>query len=188
MKELSLNILDIAENSINAGASVIKISIFETDMTLFIKISDNGVGMTDEETVLSQDPFFTTRSGKSFGLGIPLFRLAAEQTGGSFKIKSRSAAFHPIYHGTAVCAKFLKNSIDMTPLGNVIATVKALISVNDTVDVVYTHEIKTEKRNLNVELDTVKLKDVLGKDIPLSSPEIVMWIGNYLAEQYKNEK
>lgn len=113
MRELSLNILDIAQNSISAGASLITIEVSEDtrEHLLSLTVSDNGCGM-DEETLRNVcDPFFTTRTTRKVGMGIPLFRLAAEQTGGSFEITSEKGV------GTSTKAVFHSDSIDFTPLG-----------------------------------------------------------------------
>ena len=108
MRELSLNILDIAQNSISAGAPLITIEVSEnrTDQTLLIGIYDNGRGMSEEQVKSVIDPFFTTRTTRKVGMGIPLFKMAAEQTGGSFTLTSQVGV------GTSVEAVFKTDSID----------------------------------------------------------------------------
>lgn len=187
MKELSLNILDIAGNSVKAKATLIKIELAETDDELLIKISDDGCGMTADKVERVTDPFFTSRTTRKVGLGIPFFKLAAEQTGGSFGIESRAESEYPDDHGTVTSALFRKDSIDYTPLGDVISTVTTLIQGSPEIEFVYTHDIKTNDRNVTVSLDTRELKAVLGDEIPLSSPEILSWIGDYLSEQYQTD-
>ena len=123
MKELSLNILDIAENSVKAKADLICIAITENDDTLEICITDNGIGMTREILNSVIDPFCTTRTTRKVGMGIPLFKFAAEQTGGSISIKSTHIDSDANLHGTEVKALFYKKHIDYTPLGDVISTV-----------------------------------------------------------------
>ncbi len=186
MKELSLNILDIAGNSVKAEATLIRIELTETDKTLLISISDDGYGMTAEKVAKVTDPFFTSRTTRKVGLGIPFFKLAAEQTGGEFLIVSRSRDEYPDSHGTTTSALFYKDSIDFTPLGDVISTVCTLIQGNDDIEFLYTHDIKTESREAYVKLDTTELKAVLG-GIPLSEPEILSWIKDYLTEQYNTD-
>ena len=90
MPELSLNILDVAKNSVTAGASLITITVAADTAadTLKIAIADNGCGMTQEQVARVTDPFFTTRTTRKVGLGIPFFKMAAELTGGSFTIDS----------------------------------------------------------------------------------------------------
>ena len=117
MKELSLNILDIVKNSTKAEAELVKIEISESDELLSITITDDGTGM-DEETLRSvTDPFYTTRTTRKVGMGIPLFRLAAQQTGGEFSIESTHVDVDKKNHGTEVHEVFNKNHIDFTPLG-----------------------------------------------------------------------
>ena len=99
MKELSLNILDIAQNSITAGAALTEITIRETEEEMVISVSDNGCGMSKELLASVTDPFCTTRKTRKVGLGIPLFRLAAEQTGGHLEITSVSEKDDPFHHG-----------------------------------------------------------------------------------------
>ena len=89
MKELSLNILDITENSVKAGATLTTISIEEIDDKLILTITDNGCGMTDEVLKTVLNPFYTTRTTRKVGMGLPLLKLAAEQTGGSLEISSK---------------------------------------------------------------------------------------------------
>ena len=180
MKELSLNILDVAENSVKAGASLTQIIIEETAETLTIKIVDDGCGM-DEDTVRSvTDPFYTTRTTRKVGLGIPLLKLAAEQTGGSFSITSKSDKEYPDGHGTCVEAVFFKNHLDFTPLGDVVSSVITLIQGHDDTDFLFSHN---GPDGLSVSLDTRELRNVLG-DVPLSEYDVIKWIEEYLKEQY----
>lgn len=180
MKELSLNILDIAQNSVKANASVIEITITENKETLTLLISDNGHGMTDEILKNVTDPFCTTRTTRKVGLGIPLLKLSAEQTGGYVAITSRHKDAFPETHGTETTALFYKTHIDMTPLGDISATVTTLIQCNPHLDFVFKHE--TEKGT--VALDTRELKEVLGEDVPLNNAQVMAWIGDNLSEQY----
>ncbi len=181
MKELSLNILDITENSIKAKATLVKISVDETDTFLKIIIEDNGTGMAESTLMSVTNPFYTTRTTRKVGLGIPLFRLAAEQTGGSFTITSRHVDSSPDDHGTRVCAGFNKNHIDFTPLGDVTSTLITLIQGNPNTDFVFTHK----KDKLCVSLDTRELRNVLD-DIPLDTFEVISWIKDNLTEQYSS--
>ena len=114
MKELSLNILDIAENSLKAGATLVGIDVTEEKDTLTVTVSDNGCGMTEEFLKTVTDPFSTTRTTRKVGLGIPLLKMEAEQTGGSFSIMSRCEAEYKSDHGTVTSAVFYKDHIDMT--------------------------------------------------------------------------
>ncbi len=182
MKELSLNILDIAENSVRAGAKLITITIDEDDETLKVTISDDGCGMTEEVLRNVTDPFCTTRTTRKVGLGIPLLKLEAEQTGGNVTITSRHESVYPDSHGTTTAALFYKNHIDMTPLGDITATVVTLIQCNPQLDFLFTHNM-TDK---TVSLDTRELREVLG-DVPLNTADVIMWIKDNLLEQYGNK-
>ncbi len=176
MKELSLNILDITENSVKAGATLTEITIDETNDKLIISIIDDGCGM-DEATVKSVvDPFYTTRTTRKVGLGVPLIKLAAEQTDGSFDIKSSVDSSN---HGTVLKAEFNKNHIDFTPLGDVVSTVTTLIFGHPETDFKFTHNICEN----TVSLDTRELREVLG-DVPLNTYEVIKWIEDCLKEQY----
>lgn len=179
MKELSLNILDIAQNSIHAGAKLVRIIITETDEMLKLEIMDDGKGMSEEFLSRVTDPFSTTRTTRKVGMGLPLLKLAAEQTGGSMSVTSRERALYPETHGTEVTAVFYKKHLDFTPLGDVISTVVSLVQGSPEVDFLFVHELG-EKR---VELDTRDIREVLG-DVPLSSPDVLVWIRESLIEQY----
>ena len=173
MRELSLNILDIAQNSISAGASLTEILVKEntTEKTLLIGIYDNGKGMSEEQVKNVQDPFFTTRTTRKVGMGIPLFKLAAEQTGGSFKITSELGV------GTRVDALFKTDSIDFTPLGDIEATVSTIVSMNEDKDFVYTRSVN-EKEFVFKSADIKKILD----GVPLSEPSVINWIEDYIRE------
>ncbi len=182
MKELSLNILDIAENSVKAGATLTEIIIDETDKTLTVIIKDDGCGM-DEETVKRViNPFYTTRTTRKVGLGIPFYKLVAEQTGGSLTIDSKCQKEFPENHGTTLTAVFYKNHIDFTPLGDIVATVTTLIQGHPDTDFLFRH---TKGENF-VELDTRLLRETLGDEVPLSTYEVIKWIEEFLNEQYIN--
>lgn len=182
MKELSLNILDIAENSVKAQASLIKIEIEETEEKLVLSVTDNGCGMTAEALRNVTNPFYTTGTTRRVGLGIPLLKSAAEQTGGSLTVTSRHQTRFPDSHGTRITAFFYKKHIDYTPMGDIISTVTTLIQGSPNIDFAFRHQAS----GLEVLLDTRQMREILGADIPLNSPEILQWIARYLKEQYKN--
>ena len=180
MKELSLNVLDIAKNSVKAGASLIGISLIEKDNLLTLTITDNGCGMTPEVLQGVVNPFYTTRTTRKVGLGIPLLSLAAEQTGGTVSITSRHESTHPANHGTEVVATFYTNHIDFTPIGDLISTIETLIMGSPEIDFVFTHQAN----GLDVGLDTREMRQILGEDVSLASFEIIQWIREYLQQQY----
>ena len=182
MKELSLNVLDIAMNSVKAKATLICIYITEDEELLKMEIIDNGCGMTAEFLRGVIDPFCTTRTTRKVGLGIPLLKLAAEQTGGEVVITSKHESEYPKEHGTRVTATFYKKHIDFTPMGDIISTVTTLIQGSPDIDFEFLHKSNT----FDVTLDTREVREVLGPEIPLSEPEILLWIADNLSEQYKN--
>ena len=116
-------------------------------------------------------------------MGLPLLKLAAEQTGGEVTIASRTVQEDPEDHGTVVTATFDTNSIDFTPVGDMVSTMCTIIQGHPEVDYQFVH--KTPR--FDVGLDTVQLRAVLGEDVPLSRYEIIAWISDYLTQQYQNE-
>lgn len=175
MRELSLNVMDVAQNSITAGAAQITIAVEEdrAAQMAVITIEDNGCGMTPEQVRQVQNPFYTTRTTRDVGLGVPLFKMASEMTGGRFDIQSKK------HEGTLVRAEFCMGHIDMTPLGDMNETILLLISCNPGLDFVYRRVVD----NQSFTLDTRELREVLGEDVALNSPDVVAWIRAYLAEQ-----
>ena len=182
MKELSLNVLDIAKNSVKARAKLILIILEEIGNRLTLTIGDDGCGMREEMLRGVVDPFCTTRTTRKVGMGIPLLKLAAEQTGGSVTITSRHESEYPDTHGTEVVAVFYRDHIDFTPLGDIVSTLTTLIQGSPDIDFAFTH---TGERG-GVSLDTREMREILGADIPLNDPEILQWIEGNLEEQYKN--
>ena len=180
MKELSLNILDIAMNSVKAEATRIDIEIRETEDELEFSVTDNGFGMSEEMIRNVTDPFCTTQKTRKVGLGIPFLRLAAEQTGGGISITSRERAKFPNDCGTRTSAKFYKKHIDYTPLGDIISTVCTLIQGSPDIDFTFTHT----GPGFSVYLSTAEMRETLGPDVPLSSVEVIAWTADYLREQY----
>lgn len=181
MKELSLNILDIAENSVKARASLTQILLSETANTLTLTIADDGCGMDAETVARVTDPFYTTRTTRSVGLGLPLLKLEAEMTGGGLSVISRHEADFPNDHGTTVTAVFHTDHIDCPPLGDVIATVTTLIQGHPDTDFLFRHEREGKEP---VALDTRELRSVL-EDVPLDSYEVLQWIEGFLKESYQ---
>lgn len=173
MKELALHILDIAQNSVVAGASLVTIDVEEDAVkdVLRISIIDNGCGMTPEFLESVTDPFTTKRTTRKVGLGIPLFKLAAENTGGSFSIKSE------VGKGTEVLAIFTYSHIDRQPLGDMAETILGLITAYENCDFVFNHIVSDK----SFSLDTREIKQILG-DVSLGSPDVYLWLSDYLKE------
>ena len=181
MKELSLNILDIVQNSISAQATLVKILLAETEDTLRITIEDDGKGMTPEFLATVMDPFSTTRKTRKVGMGIPLFKLAAEQTGGELTLSSKTSEMSPEDHGTVISAFFHKDHMDFTPLGDVVSTLISLIQGCPDVDILFEHSLPGGDL---VHLDTREMREALGDEIPLNSFEVLEWARESLNEQY----
>ncbi len=177
MKELSLNILDIAENSISAGATLIEITISENEIKnkLGIVITDNGKGMSQEFLKTVADPFSTTRTTRKVGMGISLFKLAAEQSAGNFNIESQ------LGKGTVVSAIFERSHIDRPPLGNIGQTIATLVSCNLGINFKYLHLFNDNEFSF----DTREIIKII-PDVPLNTPDVVLWIRDYINEGIAN--
>ena len=173
MRELSLNVLDIAQNSIAAGANLVAIMVEEDTAAdrLTIRIEYDGRGMTPEQVERVRDPFYTTRTTRKMGMGIPLFRMAAEMAGGGLEIVSESG------RGTCVTATFGLSNIDRMPLGDMAGTMAALIRLNPQIDFLY----RRRRDGREEALDTRELRQVLG-DVPLDQPDVMEWVNGALEE------
>ncbi len=176
MRELSLNVLDIAQNSVSANATLIEISLCHStnENELEIIIKDNGKGMTPEQLMSVRDPFFTTRTTRKVGMGIPLFKMAAEMTGGSLSIESEVGV------GTVVRATFKTDHLDFVPVGDMTSTMVMLITMNTHIDFVY--ERSADEKSFTV--DTRSLKEIL-QGVPLNEPSVSSWIKDYIDENTK---
>ncbi len=173
MPEISLNILDVAENSTRAGASLVEITVdadMETDR-LTVIIKDNGCGMTKEQVDRVTDPFFTSRTTRKVGLGIPFFKYAAESTGGSFTIQSQPGV------GTTVTAGFVLSHIDRMPLGDITSTIHTLVVFHPESQFLYRYCYN----GASFTLDTREFKQILG-DVPFNTPAVSDYIREYLTE------
>ena len=166
-----MNVLDVAENSVAAGSTLTSITV-EIDTAkrlLAVTIADNGKGM-DEETVRRvTDPFYTTRTTRKVGLGLPLFREAAEATGGALHIRSQPG------RGTTVRATFTLGHIDLAPLGDMTGTVVGLVQCNPKIDFVYRVVADGEEFCM----DTREVRGIL-EGVPLSTPEVAVFLRGYL--------
>lgn len=173
MKELSLNILDIAENSIAANATLVEIKVSESisENLLTITIADDGKGMSEDFLKTVTDPFATTRLTRKVGMGISLLKLIAEQSGGAFEI------FSKVGEGTTVKASFQHNHIDRPPLGNIEQTISTLVSCNLNVNFIYEHTFDDGKFTFS----TKEVADIL-KGVPLNNPDVILWMQDYIKE------
>lgn len=173
MEDLSLHILDVAENGIIAGADLIRITVVEDQETdrLTISIEDNGRGMEPEFLAKVLDPFVTTRTTRRVGLGLSLFQQSAQEAGGDLTIESEPGV------GTRVTTWMSLGHIDRKPMGNIAETVLTLIEGNPGVDTVYAHR----KQGKEYILDTREIREELD-GVPLNNPEVVGLIKDNLLE------
>jgi anti-sigma regulatory factor (Ser/Thr protein kinase) len=174
MEELSLNVLDIAQNSVRAERTFIEIEIVaygNENKMLSITIKDNGKGMDKQKLENVTNPFFTSRTTRKVGLGVPFFKQARIAAGGSFNIESTPGK------GTVVTATFDTSNIDCAPLGDMADTVGILISMNPDIDFVYS--VKSEDRIFA--LNTLDIKKIMD-GVPLSEPRVAEWIKDYIRE------
>ncbi len=177
MRDLSLHILDIVQNSITAQATKIKIhiSIDSQKVYLLLNISDNGAGMDSDILLKAQDPFFTSRTTRKVGLGIPLLKESAIKCNGNFNIISEKNG------GTQILAAFLINHIDRLPIGEIGETMIAAISSNPKISFVLD---LNNGRNL-FRLDTDEVTKTLG-DVSITEFDILIWLKEYIDEGIKN--
>lgn len=173
LPEISLNILDVAQNSITAGATLTEITV-DIDSTadkLTVCINDNGCGMNEEQLRAVTDPFYTTRKTRKIGLGVPFFKMAAENTGGSFSINSELGV------GTKVKAVFGLTHIDRMPLGDMTFTIHTLVTLNCDIDFLYRYTVDGK----SFTLDTREFREILG-GVPFNTFEVSEYIKSYLTE------
>jgi len=179
LEDLSAHVLDIAENSVMAGGTVIVIEITEdmlNDMLIF-SVEDNGKGMTDEYASKVTDPFTTTRTTRRVGMGLPFLKQSAELCGGGLCIKSKVGI------GTKIIATFRYSSVDRPPLGDMPATIMTLVMGSPGINWIYRH--KTEKGEFV--LDTNEIITALDGDAEmLRSADVGLWLRQYVKEGLDN--
>ena len=177
MEDLSLHILDIAENSISAGACLINITITEDTAgdVLTIGIEDNGKGMSEDIRAKVLDPFYTTRTTRKVGLGLPLLAQSARETGGDISVKAGDTG------GTSVTAFFKKSHIDMKPLGDIAETLVVLIAGNPEVEFLFTYS----KDDKAFSLDTRRIKEELD-GMPISAPPVLSFLKKYMGDSLRD--
>ncbi len=173
MPELSLNILDVAKNSVKAGASLIRIVVRADTAadSLVIRIEDDGCGMDEQTAARVVDPFYTTRTTRKVGLGVPFFKLAAELTGGGLDIDSAPGV------GTVVTARFGLRHIDRMPMGELADSFCTLLQSSPELDFVLEYAIDGE----GFTIDTREYREILG-DVPLSEPEVLSFIAENIRD------
>jgi anti-sigma regulatory factor (Ser/Thr protein kinase) len=178
MKELALHILDLTQNSITAGADLIKITVNENLKSdiLTIILEDNGCGMDAARAEEVKNPFVTSRTSRKVGLGIPLMLAACQRCEGDLIIESQKNV------GTKLIATFKHSHIDRAPIGNMAETIVCLLIGADNIDFIYNHMVNEEKFCF----DTTEIRQTLGVEVPLSSPEVLDWVKDYIYEGLSN--
>jgi anti-sigma regulatory factor (Ser/Thr protein kinase) len=179
MKDLALHILDILQNSISAGAKLVKFQIDEAPEKneYRIRFIDNGKGMDEEMAKQVTDPFFTTRTTRKVGLGLPLLKQNAERTGGSMTIQSQPGK------GTQVDVMFSFQNIDRLPTGDIPGTLALTVSSYPAIDFIYTHTTPYG----NFVFDTTEIKETLG-DLPINNPKVIAFMKDLIRENLEEIK
>ena len=178
MREIALHLMDIAENSVAAEGRNICIEVHEDlqrDL-LTASISDDGRGMDVETANHVMDPFYTTRTTRKVGLGIPLFKLAAEMSEGGLSLATESGK------GTKIEARFRHSHIDRMPLGDISSTFLALLVSHPEIHWVFIYQTTDKDGNVdNFEFDDTELKNELG-DMPITEPDILTFVRGLIEE------
>jgi anti-sigma regulatory factor (Ser/Thr protein kinase) len=171
MRELSLHILDLARNSIEAGATELTIEIAEqpAEDQLRVVVRDNGRGMDEETLRRATDAFYTSRTTRRQGLGLPLFQAMCERSEGAMEIESAPG------QGTTVRARVRLSHLDRPPLGDMGGVMQALTCEADRVHLLYRHEVA----GASFELDSAELQRELG-EVKATDPAVLHWIGQYV--------
>ena len=177
MKELSLHILDIAQNSTKAGASHIEIHVTEDARAnrLSFSVIDNGCGIKKSVLATITNPFSTSRTTRRVGLGLSLLQFAAEQCGGGMAISSEEGV------GTTVTATFQRDHIDRAPLGDMATTLMTLIMGNPAIDFSYIHRVNERV----FECHTADIKRELG-DVPITDISVTQFLTEYVQQHIDN--
>jgi len=178
MEELSLNLLDIAQNSIAADATQVEIDVEENDGSdrIILRVKDNGKGMSGELLSTVDNPFFTTRTTRKIGLGISFLKEAAEMTGGRVDLESKPG------EGTTVTAYFTKSHIDRQPIGNLTETIITLVSLNSGIDFIVRYKVNENEFIFS----THEVREMLGDDASINSPAIISFLTEYIHQHIEN--
>ena len=173
MHEISLHILDLVENATGAGASKVEVAVEEDSHCdeLRLRIADNGKGMDEALVARVTDPFVTSRTTRKVGLGLPLMDMTTRLCGGNLRIESI------VGQGTTVKASWQLSHLDRPPLGNIAATIKAILVMNPDILFQYRHNVGERL----FALDSGDIRAALG-DLPLTRPEVLDWLDQYLKE------
>lgn len=178
MREIALHLLDIAENSVAAGSRNIRMDVLENlqDDLLKVSVTDDGRGMDEETAKRVLDPFYTTRTTRKVGLGIPLLKLAAESSDGGLSLETESGK------GTRIEAAFRHSHIDRMPLGDAGMTMLTLLVSYPHVNWTFNYEVTgRDGKSCQFLLDDKEIKSALG-DIPLTEPDVLKFLRGMIEE------
>ncbi len=178
MRELSLHILDLVQNSIEAGALQVILEIIEDTKvsdTMTIRVTDDGRGMDEATRKTAFDPFVTTRATCRVGLGLSLIDMSTKRCGGYVTIDSAPG------RGTAVEALYKHSHLDRQPLGNIVETVKTIVIANPDLAFRYCHTVN----NNTFSFATQEITGILG-NISLTHPDVLVWLHGYLTHGLMN--
>ena len=178
MTELSLNVLDIAQNSIVAEATLIEIDVEEDSDSnrIIIRVKDNGKGMSEDFLKAVEDPFITTRTTRKIGLGISFLKEAAEMTGGHISLESELGV------GTTITAVFIMDHLDRQPIGSLTETIIILVTLNTEIDFIIRYKVNEDE----FVFSTQEVKELLGEDVSLNSPQVVVFLTEYVSEHIQS--
>jgi anti-sigma regulatory factor (Ser/Thr protein kinase) len=174
VRELALHILDILQNTSEAGATQVALTIDEDQAAdrLTITVHDNGRGMDEVTVARAINPFFTSRTTRHVGLGLPLLAAATERAGGQLTIQSEPGV------GTTVTATFQLRHPDRQPLGDMAATLLACLLGEKNLDLQYVHRTSRD----SFEFNTADIRAALGDDVELGDPVVRQWLSEFLLE------
>jgi len=174
MKDLSMHIMDIIQNSVRAKADTVKLLISIDKEWLCIRVEDNGTGMDSETLEKVVDPFYTSRTTRKVGLGIPLIKQNAELTDGEMQLESEVGT------GTILTAKFGINHIDRPPMGDIASTAAMMITGNDGVNLIFV----VKKGEEEFGISTNEVKEVLG-DVDVRMPKVTSFLKEMIEENFR---
>jgi len=172
MEELDMHILDLVQNALTAKAKTIEITCICQNNQMTLRVADDGVGMDEEVLQAVEEGFFSTKSKRSVGLGIPLLRQTAEQCDGSFAIDSTPG------HGTTVTARFREDHIDLPPFGDLGGTILSILATSEGRRIVVDYRCNGKE----LSIDTAEVTDILG-GVPINHPKVVAFLKDYIAER-----
>lgn len=177
MREISLHILDLVQNSIEAEATTVTLEIIEDTAkdSMIIRISDNGRGMNKKMRQLVIDPFITTRTTRRIGLGLPLMDMSTKRCGGYLNIDSTPG------QGTVIEAMYQHSHLDRPPMGNLVETIKSILVANPVLQFSYHHTVN----NRSITVSSREIDDILD-GIPLTQPDVLVWLHGYLSDNIAN--